>query len=124
MKAKEGLVVESLCEGGCLIVDEAAGKSHALQAEAAAVWTCVRDGIDDPQAIAERTALAPGTVDRALAELADCELVEATSGASRREILSKAAAIAGAAAGLKMIESIATPTPAAAQSFSDSSGPV
>jgi hypothetical protein len=119
MNVKQGLIVENLPEGGCLVLDESAGKSHALRPEAAVVWTCLTAGVDDPATISERTSLDAETVHRALIELAECDLVESAPAASRRQLLSRAATIAGAAAGLKLIESVATPTPAAAQSNVD-----
>lgn len=56
---------------------------------------------------------------QSLSQLAAADLLSEEEGASRRQILSRAATIAGAAVGLKLIETIATPAPAAAQSFQD-----
>jgi hypothetical protein len=121
MKIKDSLTVEQLPEGGCLILDEGAEMSHALQPEAAAVWRCLERGLSDPSAIARETALPAETVDAALAQMVESGIVEET-GSSRRELLARAAAVAGAAAGLQLIESVATPTPAAAQSQPDFDG--
>lgn len=124
MRVKQGLIVETMNDGGCLIVDEAAGRSHALQPEAATVWACLEQGVDRPDDIVETASLDAETVHRALIELAECELIESDDRASRRDVLSKAAAVAGAAAGLELVHSIVTPTPAAAQSERDSATPV
>ena len=114
-------VVENLADGGRLLVDGDAEKSHALSPEAAAVWSCLEEGSFDRDRIVAQTSLDGETVDRALAEFAECGLLDTGSASSRRELLSRAAAIAGAAAGLKLVESVATPTPAAAQSLVDDS---
>jgi hypothetical protein len=119
MKTKSSLIVEKLEDGGCLIVDGEAEQSHALDSQAAAVWSCLENGVFERTAIAAKTALDTDTVDRALAELAELGLLVPESASSRRELLSRAAAITGAAAGLKLVESVATPTPAAAQSSRD-----
>jgi hypothetical protein len=116
MKTKSGLVVEQLPEGGCLILDEGAQTSHALRPEAAAVWGCLERGLADPGEIAAETALPTETVEVALAQIAECGLLEDDASSSRRQLLSRAATIAGAAAALELVESVATPTPAAAQS--------
>jgi DNA-binding IclR family transcriptional regulator len=123
MKTKNGLVVETLPEGGCLILDESTQMSHALQPEAAAVWACLERGVADPPAIARETALPTETVEVALAQIAECGLLENEGSSSRRQLLSRAATVAGAAAALKLVESIATPTPAAAQSQTDTITP-
>jgi hypothetical protein len=117
MKIRMGLVVEALPEGGCLVVDESSKQSHALGAEATAVWRCLEGGVDEVVAIAASTGLAGDVVEAALGQLAAAGLIEVESGSSRREWLARAATVAGAAAGLKLIETIATPTPAAAQSL-------
>lgn len=119
MKLKSAVIVETLDDGGCLIVDEDAQQSHALGPEAAAVWSCLESGTFEREAIAAQTSLGLDTVDRALGALAETDLLEAESASSRREILTRAATIAGAAAGLQLIETVATPTPAAAQSEPD-----
>lgn len=120
MKIKSPLIVEKLEDGGCLVVDEDAQQSHALGPQAAAVWACLESETFDRNAIAAETSLDRDTVDRALAELTETGLLVPDSDATRREILSRAAAIVGAGAGLALIDSVATPTPAAAQSPDDS----
>jgi hypothetical protein len=119
MKVRSGLLVEALPDGGCLVVDEVSHQSHALGAEAAAVWRCVEEGRDQVAAIAATSGLGTDVVEAALAQLESAGLLEVEGGSSRREWLSRAATVAGAAAGLKLIETIATPTPAAAQSQVD-----
>jgi DNA-binding IclR family transcriptional regulator len=123
MKIKTSLIVEQLPEGGCLILDESTQMSHALQPEAAAVWRCLERGVSDAGAIADETALPTETVDAALAQIAECGLLVDDASSSRRQLLSRAATVAGAAAALKLVESIATPTPAAAQSEVDNLTP-
>jgi DNA-binding transcriptional ArsR family regulator len=120
-KVKSGLVVEALPDGGCLIVDEAESRSHALRAEAATVWHALERGTD-PTDLVSVTKLGREIVEAALAELEGAGLVEVEqAGSSRREWLARAATVAGAAAGLKLVETIATPSPAAAQTGTDSS---
>jgi hypothetical protein len=120
MKVKSGLVVEALPDGGCLIVDERQNQSHALRAEAAAVWHALERGTD-PDELVSVTKLGREIVEAALVELEGAGLVEVEPvGSSRREWLARAATVAGAAAGLKLVETIATPSPAAAQTGSDS----
>ena len=125
-KVKSGLVVETLPDGGCLIVDESENRSHALRAEAAAVWHALERGSDAEDLVAV-TKLGREIVEAALVELEGAGLVVVEQvGSSRREWLARAATVAGAAAGLKLVETIATPSPAAAQTGrdSDDSGPV
>jgi hypothetical protein len=124
MKLRSGLVVEKLPDGGCLIVDESAKQSHALRPEAAAVWRSLERGATDAAAVAAETTLGAELVESALAELEAARLLEVEGGASRREWLSRAAAVAGAAVGMKLIETIVTPTPAAAQSQGDEQAPI
>ncbi|HVS14779.1 MAG TPA: twin-arginine translocation signal domain-containing protein [Thermoanaerobaculia bacterium] len=119
MKAKSSLILEQLPEGGCLIVDEGGQQSHALDADAAAIWACVERSVTATDAIAAETGLDADTVTAALARFVEAGLVEVASDRSRRELLSRAAAVAGAAAGLALIQSIGTPPPAAAQSPTD-----
>lgn len=117
MKPKSGLIVEALPEGGCLVVDETAQKSHALSAEAAKVWRCLQQGTGEPANIAAVSGVAPDVVEATLVQLAAADLFEVESGSSRREWLARAATVVGAAAGLKLVETIATPSPASAQSL-------
>jgi hypothetical protein len=119
MKVKSGLVIEALPEGGSLVVDESSQQSHALAPEAARVLRSVEQGLGDVAAIARETSLEPSLVEAALGELARVGLIEEEAGSSRREWLARAAAVAGAAVGLKLVETIATPSPASAQSLVD-----
>ena len=120
MKLKSGLVVEELPDGGCLIVDESMQQSHSLSPEAAAVWRSLGEGAGDVEALAQATRLQPEIVAAALSQLEQAGLLTAdAAGSSRREWLARAATVAGAAVGLKLIETIATPSPAAAQSLID-----
>ncbi len=119
MRKKSGLIVEELPGGGYLVLDEAAGLSHALKPDAAKVWASLEDARSEEE-IAERTGLDAGVVHTAVAELRTAGLLEGgDGGTSRRELLTKAAVVAGAAAALTLIDTIATPSPAAAQSGTD-----
>jgi hypothetical protein len=118
MKIKVGLVIEELPDGGSLILDEGERKSHALRPEAAAVWRQLEQGKHEIAAIAKATGLDAALVESAMSEIVEAGLVETeTAGSSRREWLARAAAVAGAAVGLKLVETIVTPSPAAAQSL-------
>ncbi|HUP23483.1 MAG TPA: hypothetical protein VNB06_11145 [Thermoanaerobaculia bacterium] len=119
MKLKNGLVVEGLPDGGCLIVDESEKQSHALRPEAASVWHSLEQGTVEVGEIATATGLEAEVVEAALAELEGAGLLESEAGSSRREWLARAATVAGAAVGLKLIETVVTPSPAAAQSLPD-----
>lgn len=117
MKTKSHLITEELPEGGALVVDEKAQLSHALEPQAAAVWACLEQGATETAAIAEKTGRTEAEVDEALAQIHAVGLLETAEGDSRREFLKRAAGLAGAAAGLTLIHSVATPKPAAAQSL-------
>jgi hypothetical protein len=123
MKIGSGLVIEDLPDGGCLILDERGHQSHALRSEAAAVLRQIEQGTTEVAAISLATRLDAGLVEAALADLAAAGVLELdASGPSRREWLARAATVAGAVVGLKLVETIVTPSPAAAQSLLD--GPV
>jgi hypothetical protein len=117
MKLKSGLVVEALPDGGCLIVDEAEKKSHSLRPEAALVWRSLESGVAETE-LPAATGLEPAVVATALSQIDEAGLLAGeTAESSRREWLVRAAAVAGAAVGLKLVETIVTPSPAAAQSL-------
>lgn len=122
IERKTGLVYEALPDGGCLIVDENEKMSHALRPEAAAVWQA-SEQVSDPRELARVTGLELSTVEAALAELEAAKLVVLSEGSSRREWLARAATVAGAAVGLKLVETIATPSPAAAQTLEQDGAP-
>jgi hypothetical protein len=122
MILKSGLVVEALPDGGCLVVDESAQQSHALSAEAAKIWRCLEDGAVEVAGIAAATGLKSDVVEAGMLQLEAAGLLEVAAGSSRRDWLARAAMVAGAAVGLVLVETIATPTPAAAQSLQDDGG--
>jgi hypothetical protein len=122
IERKNGLVVEALPDGGCLIVDESEHQSHALRPEAAAVWRATEQS-SDPGELARATGLERSTVEAALAELEAAKLLVLAEGSSRREWLARAATVAGAVVGLKLVETIATPSPAAAQTAPQDGAP-
>ena len=124
MRPKQGLIVEALPDGGMLVIDEARNQSHALAPRAASVLRCLERGATDPAEIATAVSLEPAAVAAVLAELGSAGLIEEREGTSRREWLARAATVAGAAAGIKLVETIAIPSPAAAQSGRDSTAPV
>lgn len=119
------LVVESLPDGGLLVIDPGAGRSHTLNAAAAAVWKAWSEGVRDLPELAARVAGASelpadeGIVHSALGQLKDARLITeevpqpSLESVSRRRLLKLAA---GAAFALPFIETIVTPSPAAAQS--------
>ena len=124
MRPKQGLIVEALPDGGMLVIDEARNQSHALAPQAASVLGCLERGTSELHEIASAVSLEVAAVEAVLAELAAAGLIEENDGSSRREWLARAATVAGAAVGLKLVESIAVPSPAAAQSDRDSQAPV
>ena len=119
------IVVEKLPEGGLLVIDPIAGRSHTLNAAAAAVWSAWTEGVRDLDELARRVASTTplpadeGIVHAALAQLKDTGLVReeiptpSLESVARRRLLKVAAAAAFA---LPLIETIITPSPAAAQS--------
>jgi hypothetical protein len=120
------LVVEVLPEGGLLVMEPDGGRSHTLNAAAAVVFEAWRAGEQDVAALAAKVAAATdlpadeGIVHTALARLKDAGLVReeipqpSLESVSRRRLLRLAA---GAAFALPFVETIVTPSPAAAQSL-------
>lgn len=126
IEAARDLVVESLPEGGLLVMQSDGGKSHTLNAAAAVVFEAWRAGEHDVAALAAKVAASTdlpadeGIVHTALARLKDAGLVReeipqpSLESVSRRRLLKLAA---GAAFALPFVETIVTPSPAAAQSL-------
>jgi hypothetical protein len=120
------LVVENLPDGGLLVMEPDGGRSHTLNASAAAVWQAWREGEHDVTVLAERVAASTelpadeGIIHSALARLKDARLVTeeipqpSLESVSRRRLLRLAA---GAAFALPFVETIVTPSPGAAQSL-------
>jgi hypothetical protein len=119
----EDLIVEEL-DGGLLIYDTRNDRAHSLQSAAAQVWQRA-DGDTPPEKLSEELGLDAGTLDRALAELESCGLLEVASvadadgrpvaGTTRRELGIRVAKVGGAVAAAPLIVSVAAPRPAAAQ---------
>lgn len=105
----EDLVVERV-EEELVVYDERSHMAHALSREAAAVWDAC-DGSVSAVDIGERIGLDSATVDSALAELREKDLLDETlavrSGYSRREVTAKFAAIGGAAFAAPFVYSVA-----------------
>jgi hypothetical protein len=124
-QSERDLVVESLPEGGLLVMEPEAGRSHTLNAAASVVWQAWGEGERDVAALAARIAAATelpadeGIAHTALARLKDAGLVReeipqpSLESVSRRRLLKVAA---GLALALPLVETIVTPSPAAAQS--------
>lgn len=124
-QSERGFVVESLPEGGLLVMEPEAGRSHTLNAAASVVWQAWGEGERDVAALAARIAAATelpadeGIAHTALARLKDAGLVREEipqpdlESVSRRRLLKVAA---GLALALPLVETIVTPSPAAAQS--------
>jgi hypothetical protein len=119
----EDLIVEEL-DDGLLIYDTRNDRAHSLQSAAARVWQRA-DGDTTPEELREELGLDAGTVDRALAELESCGLLEVApaaaadgpsgAGTTRRELGIRAAKFGGAVAAAPLIVSVAAPAPGAAQ---------
>ena len=111
----ENLIVERL-DNEVLVYDKSLDRGHCLSNEAALVWDRC-DGRTPAEGLSAQLGLNAEVVDRALAELQACELLEAPRepavGSTRRELSVKlvktGAAVAIAA---PMIVSVVAPTPA------------
>jgi hypothetical protein len=105
-----------------VVYDEVSRSAHCLSPVAAVVWeTC--DGTLSAQEIGRELAVEPELVERALAELSDCGLLDegpaidhADRGYSRREAAAKSARFGAAAISGALIYSVAIPAAAAAAS--------
>jgi hypothetical protein len=125
-QSERDLVVEGLPEGGLLVMEPDGGRSHTLNAAASVVFEAWRAGEHDVAALAAKVAASTelpadeGIVHTALARLKDAGLVReeipqpSLESVSRRRLLRLAA---GAAFALPLVETIVTPSPAAAQSL-------
>ena len=120
----QDLIVEELGDE-LLVYNDADQRAHCLSPSAARVWRRC-DGRTEADALASELDLDAVEVDRALAELENCNLLEATPqlaesgdgviGTTRRELSVKLVKAGGAIAAAPLIVSIAAPTPAAALS--------
>ena len=118
------LIVEELGDE-LLVYDMEADRGHCLSPTAARVWRRC-DGRTPPEGLSAQLGLDQDAVDRALEELAACELLEAApeptvvpagNGATRRELASKVVKVGAVAAAAPLIVSVAAPTPAQAQTL-------
>jgi cell division septation protein DedD len=118
----QDLIVEELGDE-LLVYDEADNRGHCLSPSAARVWRLC-DGRTPVEDMGAELGLDPHEVDRALAELEACELLQPTPqlssngdgviGTTRRELSVKLVKAGGAIAAAPLIVSIAAPSPAAA----------
>jgi hypothetical protein len=114
----ENLVVETLGDE-LLVYDQVTNQAHCLGAAAAQVWEAC-DGERSVESLSADLGLDVGTVTRALGELSDCSLLDASvpvagnGGMTRRDLGFRAAKVGAAAATVPLIWSIAAPVPAAA----------
>jgi hypothetical protein len=110
------LVVEEL-DDELLVYDQKTDRAHCLSSEAARVWRRC-DGQTRIDVLSAELHLDSHTVDRALDELAACELLETAAetagGSTRRELTVKVVRASAAAAAAPLIISVAAPTPAMA----------
>jgi hypothetical protein len=109
------LIVEELGDE-LLVYDQVQNHAHSLGATAARVWRAC-DGETSAEVLSGELGLDSDTVARALEQLDQCNLLDhgPDSGAmTRRDVTFKTAKLAGAAASLPMIVSIAAPAPAMA----------
>lgn len=118
----DDLVVEDLAgDGGAddevLIYDKRNDQAHCLTREAAMVWR-VCDGHTQPEELAKALGFELALVERALQELAECELFETgpSVGLTRREATLRMAKVGGVVAAAPLVYSILAPTPALAAS--------
>jgi DNA-binding MarR family transcriptional regulator len=113
----DDLIVEELHDE-ILIYDTDADRAHSLSPEAAKVWRAC-NGKTPVEQLSSRLGLDQETVDRALAELDSCELLEVkpsvvADGSTRREVTLKLAKVGAAATAAPLILSVVAPTPAMA----------
>lgn len=107
------LVVEEVADE-VLVYDLARHRAHSLGATAARVWRRC-DGTTAIDDLGADLGLDADTVTRALAELAECELLDASTapvrGTTRRELAIRAAKTGAAVASVPLIVSVVAPLP-------------
>ena len=112
----DDLVVEEV-EGELLVYDLASNRAHCLGATAARVWRAC-DGRTPVGALSATPDVDADSVDRALAELDACDLLDEGptlgAGTTRRELGIRVAKTSAAVAAVPLIWSIAGPIPEAA----------
>ena len=108
----KGLIVEELGDGA-VIYDATAGRAHALDRAALAVWRAA-DGARDLDAIAAAAEVTREHARLALDDLAQRGLLESAPGVSRRAAVKRAALLGAAAVGAApVIETVLIPVAAA-----------
>ncbi len=95
-----------------LVYDTNAHRGHSLSPDAAKVWNSC-DGSTSAEELSARLGLEPDTVDRALDELSNCDLLEApptivADGSTRREAALKLAKVGATAAAAPLVFSVAS----------------
>ncbi len=115
----DGVIAEQM-DDELVVYDQVSHTAHCLSAEVALVWEHC-DGRASRPELAQRLALAPAVVNRALDALGECGLLDEGAGAtghaySRREAAVTLARAGGAAFAAPLIYSVAVPSMAAAVS--------
>lgn len=112
-RAREDGVVAERVDDGVVVYDQRSQSAHYLAGPAAAVWNSC-DGQRSERQIAAQLQLKDETVERAIAELVQAGLLEASgqSGYSRREATIRLARAGGAALAAPLIYSVAVPASA------------
>jgi DNA-binding MarR family transcriptional regulator len=113
----DDLIVEELGDE-VLLYDTKTDRAHSLSPEAARVWRAC-NGQTPVEQLSSRLGLDQETVDRALAELDSCELLDVrpsivADGTTRREVTLRLAKVGAAAAAAPLIVSVVAPAPAMA----------
>jgi hypothetical protein len=101
----EGLVSERM-DDDLLVVDGRTGAAHALSAVVTRVFELC-DGTADAAQIAATSGLDPAVVQQAIAELAECGLLQTVPRVSRRELTRRLIGTGAAALATPLIYSVA-----------------
>ena len=117
-KAKTERVVSERVDDELVVYDGASHTAHCLSSDVASVWELC-DGRASQHELAQRLALDPATVERAVNALSESGLLDETPAAakreySRREAAARLAKASGAAFAAPLIYSVAIPSMAAA----------
>jgi hypothetical protein len=117
-KAKTELVVSERIDDELVVYDGASHTAHCLSSDVASVWELC-DGRASQHELAQRLALDPPTVERAVNALSESGLLDEAPAAtkreySRREAAARLAKAGGAAFAAPLIYSVAVPSMAAA----------
>jgi hypothetical protein len=111
------LIIEELGDE-ILVYDTKTDQGHSLSPEAAKVWRAC-NGTTSAERLSVKLGLDQDTVNRALEELSNCDLLEVrptivADGSTRREVTIKLAKVGAAAAAAPLILSVAAPAAYAA----------